>query len=100
MADPLGQLLCFDEATYRPVDRDLDWADVKAGAHKDCGHPVAIAADAFDGYDLTTQQQIWDEGIHWKFRPSPEATGAVELKSLPRPWAESEALRLINRSTG
>lgn len=100
MGDQLGSLVCFDETTRQPVDRNLDWEEVERGQHSDCGNPVAIDADFFRAYDIETQQRIWDDGVQWKFRAPADAgaTDAFGLKRLPRPWAEGETLRMINRS--
>lgn len=99
MTDRLGQLVCFDGSTREAVDPHLDWHDVEKGKHKGCGNPVAIEADYFSTHDIETQQQICDAGVKWKFLPPSQVEGAFRVKRLPRPWAEGEVLRMINRAS-
>lgn len=100
MPDQLGQLVCFDASTREPVDGGLRWGDVEKGKHRECGNPVAIEADYIRAYDVKTQQRIYDDGMRWKFLPPSQVEGAFRVRQLPRPWAEGEVLKMINRPSG
>lgn len=100
MTDSFGSLVCFEEETRRPVDRNLGWDEVDKGRHTDCGHKVAIESDFFQAHDLSEQQRIWDDGIRWKFYPPAETDETIRLKRLPRPWAEGEIIDMLSGSNG
>lgn len=99
MIDQLGQLACFDAPTREPIDGDLHWSDIEKGAHKGCGNPVAIETGYFRAYDVKMQQRICDDGIRWTFLSRAQGEESFRVKQLPRPWAEGEVLKMIDRSS-